>query len=98
MPRASDLFYMNIEAPLFEYQQLFLHVMYLFETLCDILLKRCNNSLECDRQYSRHLCAGNRVSITGMLCAFPPEEQIVLSGSFLSPLGITSFRICSYFT
>ena len=27
---------------------------------------------------------------------FPPEEQIVLSGSFLSPLGITSFRICSF--
>ena len=63
-----------------------------------VLLKNPNISLECDRQYSRHLCAGEQNQIYYVFTMLSPgrANSTLSSSIFLSPVGIVSSRICSF--
>lgn len=63
-----------------------------------VLLKNPNISLECDRKYSRHLCAGEQNQIYYVFTMLSPgrANSTLSSSIFLSPVGIVSSRICYF--
>ena len=63
-----------------------------------VLLENSNILLDCDLQYSRHLCAGISVQINCVLLCFSLKEQTLhfIVAFFFIPVGIVSSRIHSF--